>query len=112
MSDPILNNISNNQLSDLINFQLNGLRAREKIIIEHRHSLNGYDFKTLKELGILLGISQERVRQIYSKGIRQLRSKMYSKYSKFWEFIPEGYNDKKMDIMKTKKVYPFWLDSK
>ncbi len=52
---------------------LSALDDRERAIIEHRFGLNGEEPKTLTEVGELLGISRERVRQIEQRALKKLR---------------------------------------
>lgn len=53
---------------------LSALDDRERAIIEHRFGLNGEEPKTLTEVGDLLGISRERVRQIEQRALKKLRA--------------------------------------
>ncbi len=57
-----------------LNSLLNILDEREKTIIEHRFGLNGQEPKTLTEVGDILGISRERVRQIEQRALKKLRA--------------------------------------
>ncbi len=57
-----------------LNSLLNVLDEREKTIIEHRFGLNGEEPKTLTEVGEILGISRERVRQIEQRALKKLRA--------------------------------------
>ncbi len=56
-----------------LNSLLSALDDRERAIIEHRFGLNGEEPKTLTEVGELLGISRERVRQIEQRALKKLR---------------------------------------
>ena len=50
------------------------LPPREREVITLRYGLvNGYDY-TLEEIGRLLGVTRERVRQIEAKAIEKLRN--------------------------------------
>lgn len=52
---------------------LNILDQREKQVIDLRFGLNDQKPKTLKEIGDLMGLSRERIRQIEAKAIEKLR---------------------------------------
>ena len=49
------------------------LSDREKEIITNRFGIGGRQIKTLEELGIKMGFSKERIRQIEEKAVRKLR---------------------------------------
>ena len=59
-------------LGYLIDDLLNVLTVRERYIIEERYGLNGENTKTLEELGGVLGVTRERIRQIESKALQKL----------------------------------------
>ncbi|WP_456464035.1 sigma-70 family RNA polymerase sigma factor [Persephonella sp.] len=65
-----------------LNKLLNILDEREKAIIEHRFGLNGEEPKTLTEVGEILGISRERVRQIEQRALKKLRTVAIKKHLK------------------------------
>jgi len=65
-----------------LNKLLNVLDDREKAIIEYRFGLNGEEPKTLTEVGELLGISRERVRQIEQRALKKLRTLAIKKHLK------------------------------
>jgi RNA polymerase primary sigma factor len=50
------------------------LKDRERMVIEKRFGLDGGSEKTLEEIGVELGCSRERVRQIQNKALAKLRS--------------------------------------
>ena len=60
---------------ELISKLLTILDDREKIIISEYFGLNGKT-KTLEEIGSILDLSKERVRQIKEKSLKKLRSEM------------------------------------
>jgi len=66
------------ELSKLLNI----LDERERAIIEHRFGLNGEEPKTLTEVGEILGISRERVRQIEQRALKKLRTVAIKKHLK------------------------------
>lgn len=53
---------------------MKGLDIREREIIKHRFGLEGEEPKTLNEVGEMLGISRERVRQLESRALKKLRA--------------------------------------
>ena len=61
-------------LQDILNESLNHLNERERIIVCLRYGLNAEAPQTLEEIGKLLNITRERVRQIQNKAIQKLRT--------------------------------------
>ncbi len=61
-------------LQDILDSSLSELSSREKKIIKLRYGLSGECPLTLEEIGSILGITRERVRQIQNKSISKLRS--------------------------------------
>lgn len=61
-------------LRDILDDTLELLSERERIIIIYRYGLHGEGPLTLEEIGKLLGITRERVRQIQNKAIVKMRS--------------------------------------
>ena len=64
----------------MINNFLNGLKDRERYIIEHRFGLNNKDIKTLEKIGEDFGVTRERIRQVEFEVMKKLRfqiSKVY-----------------------------------
>lgn len=56
------------------------LDQREQVVIKKRFGIDGYQRKTLEEIGQELNVSRERIRQIESKAIRKIkRSSMSDK---------------------------------
>lgn len=53
--------------------KLNVLSFREKQILKSFYGLNGSEEKSLEEIGLLFGLSHERVRQIKERAINKLR---------------------------------------
>ena len=52
------------------------LSARERQILNARFGLDGSAPQTLEEVGLTLGVTRERVRQIQDKCLRKLREQM------------------------------------
>ncbi len=61
-------------LRDILDETLELLSERERIIIIYRYGLHGEGPLTLEEIGKILGITRERVRQIQNKAIVKMRS--------------------------------------
>jgi len=61
-------------LQDILDSSLSELTIREKKIIKLRYGLSGECPLTLEEIGSLMGITRERVRQIQNKSIIKLRT--------------------------------------
>ena len=62
-----------NELKQLVAEMVSCLRPRERRVIELCFGLNGTSEHSLKEIGEILGISKERVRQIEVKALGRLR---------------------------------------
>jgi RNA polymerase primary sigma factor len=54
------------------------LPAREARVLEMRHGLDGEQVRTLREVSEILGISQERARQVEIKALRSIRTGRYA----------------------------------
>jgi RNA polymerase primary sigma factor len=54
------------------------LPEREAKVLEMRHGLDGGDVRTLREVSEVLGISQERARQVEIKALRTIRTGRYA----------------------------------
>jgi len=52
---------------------MEGLNERERAVIEHRFGLDGEPPCTLEQVGVVLGLTRERIRQIESKALAKLR---------------------------------------
>ncbi len=72
-------------LRERVRSLMNILSPKEAFVIEHRYGLRDGKVKTLEEVGAMLDITRERVRQIEKKALR----KMHVRGSQF-----EGYIDK------------------
>jgi RNA polymerase primary sigma factor len=53
---------------------LTRLKPRMRFVVERRFGLNGNTPRTLEEVGKELGITRERVRQLESRALRELRA--------------------------------------
>jgi RNA polymerase primary sigma factor len=53
---------------------LEGLNPRMRLVIARRFGLDGQPPRTLEQVGNELGITRERVRQLESRALRELRS--------------------------------------
>ncbi|OWY39773.1 RNA polymerase sigma factor RpoS [Xenophilus sp. AP218F] len=65
--------LHNSQLEHFVHDWLNQLNEKQKLVIERRYGLNGYEISTLEELAAALSLTRERVRQIQIEGLEQLR---------------------------------------
>ncbi|RMA93283.1 sigma-70 family RNA polymerase sigma factor [Hydrogenothermus marinus] len=61
---------------------MKALDERERTIIKHRFGLEGEEPKTLNEVGDMLGISRERVRQLENRALKKLRALAMKKHIK------------------------------
>lgn len=59
---------------------LNVLDEREREIIKLRYGLEGLEPKTLEEVGEMLGISRERVRQLEQRALKKLKAVALKKH--------------------------------
>jgi RNA polymerase primary sigma factor len=53
---------------------MSSLTERERIVLMHRFGLHDTKSHTLEEIGKLLGVTRERVRQIESQALAKLRN--------------------------------------
>ena len=52
---------------------LKQLTAQQREVVEHRFGLHGHGRMTLEEVGNLLGVTRERVRQVQLAALARLR---------------------------------------
>jgi RNA polymerase primary sigma factor len=71
--DELDESLTNFLLKRQLNIILSTLPVRENTVIQLRFGLNGHKIKTLDEVGTILGVTRERVRQIEDKALRRLR---------------------------------------
>ena len=69
----LLDSASQTLLEDQMRCVLEELSERERQVLEMRFGLNGASPRTLEDIGDVLGVSRERVRQIEAKALRKLR---------------------------------------
>jgi RNA polymerase sigma factor for flagellar operon FliA len=74
-SENPLRELGFNEVKDILKEAIAGLPEKEKLVIALYH----YEELTLKEIGVVLDISESRVSQIHSKVILKLRSKLLQK---------------------------------
>jgi RNA polymerase primary sigma factor len=65
--------VSKGMTKDEINSLLDNLSTREKLVIQLRFGLSDGKNRTLEEIGNMLGLTRERIRQIEKKAINKLR---------------------------------------
>ena len=63
-------------LREKIEELISGLKPREQQVIRERFGFDDEEGKTLEEVGISLGVTRERVRQIESKALRKLKPRL------------------------------------
>ena len=66
----VLSKLRIDELQDV----LSTLSHRERKVLELRYGLDGSDARTLEEVGRILGVTRERVRQIESRALMKLKS--------------------------------------
>ncbi len=52
---------------------LSQLDEKQRNVVERRFGLHGYDISTLEQVGVEIGVTRERVRQIQLEALKQLR---------------------------------------
>ena len=77
------------ELKAVINNILKELTPRECKVLKHRFALDGHEELTLEEVGYILKVSRERIRQIEAKALRKLRHPSRSEILEDWAVVPE-----------------------
>jgi RNA polymerase primary sigma factor len=72
-SDPLAE-AEKRSLEHELNRIMTSLTERERIVLMHRFGLHDTKSHTLEEIGKLLGVTRERVRQIESQALSKLRN--------------------------------------
>ena len=52
------------------------LNAKQRVVVERRFGLHGYQRETLEHIGEEIGVTRERVRQIQLDALKNLRTMM------------------------------------
>ena len=64
----------NNERQEALKFLMENLRPRERKVLDLRFGLTGSGTHSLRQIGHLLRISKERVRQIQNRALEKLRA--------------------------------------
>lgn len=67
------NAIEDQDIQTHLDAWLNKLNDKQRAVIEYRFGLHGKDVATLEEVGNLIGVTRERVRQIQLEALKRLR---------------------------------------
>jgi RNA polymerase primary sigma factor len=78
VEEKVLNEILSKEIEEM----LDKLPEKERRVIELRFGLRGEEPKTLREIGEILNISRERVRQLETRALRKLRNMAIKKHLK------------------------------
>jgi RNA polymerase primary sigma factor len=65
---------TNTERQEALQFLMDNLRPRERKVLDLRFGLTGHGTHSLRQIGHLLRISKERVRQIQNRALEKLRS--------------------------------------
>ena len=72
--DPLLTNLHYESLGQDLALVLAELTDRESVILQHYFGLGGEDKKTLEQIGQMMGLTRERIRQIKEEALGKLRA--------------------------------------
>ena len=64
----------NSERQEALSFLMENLRPRERKVLDLRFGLTGHGTHSLRQIGHLLRISKERVRQIQNRALEKLRA--------------------------------------
>jgi RNA polymerase primary sigma factor len=67
------NEVSESARDTAVQEALEGLRAREAMVLRLYFGSDAHESMTLEEIGVLLGVTRERVRQIKERALSRLR---------------------------------------
>ena len=65
--------LQDNDVQEHIDLWLSKLNDKQRAVVERRFGLHGREISTLEEVGLDLGVTRERVRQIQIEALRRLR---------------------------------------
>ncbi len=65
--------LQDENIRDSIDVWLNQLTDKQREVVERRFGLHGYDPSTLEQVGVEIGVTRERVRQIQIEALKRLR---------------------------------------
>lgn len=66
--------MENAEMETLVNTWLERLNEKHRLVIERRYGFNGHDISTLDQIAQSMELTRERIRQIQSEALRELRS--------------------------------------
>lgn len=78
-------NVDNKLLKEQVRTILETLHPREQRVLILRYGLDDGNARTYEEVGIVLGVTRERIRQIEAKALQKLRHPSRSKQLGAWE---------------------------
>ena len=83
VEDTIIRNYLVTHISEIIEFA--GLNEKQKLVVKYRFGFETGKPETLDEVGIRLGVTRERIRQIEANALRRLRYVIRKRLSDFSE---------------------------
>lgn len=66
-------NCADGMACKLLAHWLDQLSTQQRVVVEHRYGLHGFRRRTLEEVGEILGVTRERVRQVQISALQHLR---------------------------------------